>query len=145
MDERERALAAMGVDALNASLAGLGYPLIVSSSDVRMAEPVVGDIPNAVVERPGVAPLRIVFGRDLNIWVGPYSEVVTVPVSEETRGLMEEVITKVLMSEIVCSYRRRSVELVLRLPDHEPWMRLRVRGSDLQRLLEPRYQPYARV
>lgn len=143
MNERERALSSMGVDALNASLAGLGYPVIVSSSDVRMAQPVVGDIPNAVVERPGVAPLRVVFGRDLNIWVGPYSEVVTVPASEETRGLMEEMITKVLMSEIVCTYRRRSVELVLRLPDHEPWMRLRVRGSDLQRSLEPRYQPYA--
>ena len=108
-----------------------------------MAEPVVGDIPNAVVDRPGIAPLRIVFGRDLNIWVGPYSEVVTVAASEDTRGLMEEMITKVLMSEVVCNYRRRSVELVLRLPDHEPWMRLRVRGADLQPLLEPRYQPYA--
>lgn len=143
MNERERALAALGVDALNASLAGLGYPVITSSSDVRMAEPVVGDIPNAVVDRPGIAPLRIVFGRDLNIWVGPYSEVVTVAASEDTRGLMEEMITKVLMSEVVCNYRRRSVELVLRLPDHEPWMRLRVRGADLQPLLEPRYQPYA--
>ena len=143
MNEQERALAAMGVDALNASLSGLGYPVIVASSDVRMAEPVMGDIPNAVVDRPGVAPLRIVFGRDLNIWVGPYSEVVTVPASEETRGLMVERLSKVLMSEVVCNYRGRSVELLLRLPDHEPWLRLRVRGSDLQRLLEPRYQPYA--
>ena len=77
MNEQERARAAMGVDVLNASLAGLGYPAIVASSDVRMAEPIVGDIPNAVVDSPGVAPLRIVFGRDLSIWVGESSRRLT--------------------------------------------------------------------
>lgn len=138
MSEWERALAALGVSALNASLGGLGYPMVPSSSDVRMADPVVGDIPNAVIEKPGVAPFRMLFGQDLNIWIGPYSEVVTIAASAERRGLMEEMITKVLTSEVICNIRRRSVELILQLPGHEPWTRLRVHGAHRQPTLKPR-------
>lgn len=143
MNDRERALAELGIGALNASLAGLGYAPIGASSDVRMADPVVGEIPNAVVERPGVAPLRLVFGRDLDIWVGPYSEVVEAPVGEKTRARVEALITRVLRSEVHCRYRKKSVELMLRIPDEDPWLRLKVRGVGQQTTLEPRYEPYA--
>lgn len=116
MNEQERVSAARGIDACNASLAGLGYPPIGANPDVRMADPVVGDIPSAVVDRPGVAPLRLVFGRDLDIWVGPYSEVVSIPAGEDSRERMEELITRVLKSEVLCRPRRKSVELILQSP-----------------------------
>ncbi|MEO3939434.1 hypothetical protein V3N99_22230 (plasmid) [Dermatophilaceae bacterium Soc4.6] len=144
MTDHELALAELGIEALNASLAGLGYPPVGVSPDVRMADPIVGEIPNAVVERLGVAPLRLVFGRDLDIWVGPYSEVVGAPVSEETRVRVEGLITRVLRSEVLCQYGRKSVELMLRLPDQDPWLRLKVRGAGREPMLESRYEPYAR-
>lgn len=142
MNDQERVLAELGIEALNASLAGLGYPPVGTNPDVRMAQPAVGDIPNAVVDKPGVAPLRLVFGRELDIWVGPYSEVVCVPVGEETRGRIEELITRVLKSEVVCQYARKSVELILRIPDRDPWLRLRVHGAGRGPTLEPHYEPY---
>lgn len=145
MNDRERASADLGIAALNASLAGLGHKPLGLNPHVRMVGPVVGEIPNAMVDQPGVAPLRFVFGLDLDIWIGPYSEVVTSPVNAETRDRVEESITLVLTSEVLCQVGRRSVALTLRIPDQEPWLRLTVRGADQQPSLEPRYQPYARL
>lgn len=144
MNERESVLAQYGIDAVNKALLKLGCPTISADSDICMAPPVIGDIPNAIVRKPRVAPFRIVFGRELNIWIGPYSEVVTVAVTENTRGLMEETITRVLMSEVLCSFTKRSVKLIIQIPDQEPWTKLRVHGMGLQPSLEPRYEPYAR-
>jgi hypothetical protein len=45
---------------------------------------------------------------------------------------------------VECRYRRKSIELILRIPDQDPWLRLKVRGADLKSTLEPRYAPYAR-
>ena len=143
MNDHERVLAQLGIEALNASLAGLGYPPVGANHEVRMADPVVGDIPNAVVEKPGVAPIRLMFGRDLDIWIGPYSEVVGAPVGEETRDRIEDLITRVLRSEVLCRYGRRSVELTLRMPGQDPWIRLKVRGGDQKPTLSAQYVPYA--
>ena len=143
MNDRERFLAELGIEALNASLAMLGHQPIEENPNVHMVDPVVGEIPNVVVEKPGVAPLRFLFGRDLDIWVGPYSEVVAAPVREETMVRIQDLITRVLTSEVLCRYRRKSVELVLRMPDQNPWLRLKIRGADLKPTLQPRYEPYA--
>lgn len=144
MNDQELAFARLGLEALNSSLAELGYLPIGQNPDVRLADPIVGDITNAVVEKPGVAPFRFVFGRDLDIWIGPYSEVVGAPAREDTIGRIEGLITRVLMSEVLCQYRRKSVELVLRLPGQDPWLRLRVRGGRQEPSLAPLYEPYAR-
>lgn len=144
INDQERDATRLGIEALNASLAKLGYPPVGENPDVRMVDPVIGDIPNAVIEKPSVAPVRLVFGRDLDIWVGPYSEVVVAPVREATKGHIEDLITRVLKSEVVCQYRRKSIELILRMPGQGPWLRLRVRGADREPTLKPRYEPYAR-
>jgi hypothetical protein len=144
INDQEREVARLGIEALNASLIKLRHAPVGENPDVRMVDPVIGGIPNAIVEKPGVAPLRLVFGRDLDIWVGPYSEVVVAPVREETAGHIEGLITRVLMSEVVCRYRRKSIKLILRMPDQDPWLRLRVRGADRESTLELRYAPYAR-
>ncbi|MDQ1294260.1 MAG: hypothetical protein QG608_2143 [Actinomycetota bacterium] len=88
--------------------------------------------------------MRLVFGRDLDMWVGPYSEVVIAPVCEGTRGHIEDLITRILRSEVECRYRRKSIELILRIPNQDPWLRLKVLGADRKTILEPRYAPYAR-
>jgi hypothetical protein len=142
VNEEERVSAAHGIAALNASLAVLGRPPIGANPEVRIAAPIIGDVPNAVVEKPGVAPLRLVFGRNLDIWVGPYSEVVTITSDEESRELMETLITRVLKSEVLCLHRRKSVELILRMPEQDPWLRLVVRGAPEAPTLEPHYEPY---
>jgi hypothetical protein len=144
MNDREREAARLGMVALDASLVELGYPPVGDSPDVRMADPVILDIPNAVIEKPGCAPLRLIFGPDLDLWVGPYSEVILEPVQEETLSDIQDVITQVLRSEVTCHYRKRSVKLVLRIPGQDPWRRLTVYGAHEEARLAARYEPYAR-
>jgi hypothetical protein len=143
MSDRERKAARLGMEALDGALVDLGYLPVGENPDVRMADPVVGDLPNAVLEKPGSAPLRFVFGRDLDVWVGPFSEVVSAEVLEETMGRVRGLITHVLRSEVTCRDQRRSVQLVLRVPGQEPWLRLKVRGATASATLPPRYAPYA--
>ncbi|GEN78512.1 hypothetical protein AFE02nite_02460 [Actinotalea fermentans] len=142
-DQEQQRAARLGIEALNASLVRLGYPPVGKNADVRMVDPFLGVIPNAVIERPGVAPLRLLFGLELDIWVGPFSEVVAVPAREECRRDMENEITRILKSEVECRYRKRWVELILRIPDQNPWLRLRIVGTGRSSVLEPRYAPYA--
>jgi len=143
MNEQERSAARLGIEALNAALVALGYLPMGSNSHVRLADPVVGDIPNAVVEKPGAPPWRLVFGRDLDIWVGPYSGIVEAPLLEDARKDIEELIIRILRSEVICRYGRRSIELTFRLHDQVPWLRLKVRGAGRSSPLEPRYSAFA--
>ena len=144
MNDREREAARLGIAALNGSLVELGYAPVEDSPDVRMADPVILDIPNAVVEKAGCAPLRLVFGPDLDLWVGPYSEVILEPVQEDTLSEIQDLITRVLKSEVSCDYRKRSVKLGLRIPGQDPWRRLTVYGGHEEARLAARYVPYAR-
>jgi hypothetical protein len=144
MNDREREAARLGIAALNGSLIELGFASVGDSSDVRLADPVILDIPNAVVEKPGCAPLRLIFGPDLDLWVGPYSEVILAPVQEHALSDLQDLITSILRSEVTCYYRKRSVKLTLRIPGQDPWRRLTVYGAGPESPLRPRYEPYAR-
>ena len=143
MNATERYLAELGIQALNGSLVRLGYPPVGESLDVRMADPVVGDIPNAIVEKPGVAPFRFVFGRDLDMWIGPFSELLLLPVSEQAMGEIEEQLTQALRSEVHCHYGRTMAKVTLQLPGQVPWFTLRSWARGRVRALGPRYAPYA--
>ena len=144
MNHREQESARIGLEALNASLVTLGLAPVGENPDVRMVEPAVGAIPNAVVDKAGVAPWRFVFGRDLDIWVGPYSGAAGARLVEETRGEVEDLITRVLRSDVTFRRGRRSVELRFRIPNEEPWLRLKVRGADPSSSLERSYEAYGR-
>jgi hypothetical protein len=84
------------------------------------------------------------FRPDLDIWVGPYSEVILAPVQEETLSDIQDLITMVLRSEVACQYRKWSVKLTLRIPGQDPWRRLTVYGAGRESTLEAWYAPYAR-
>lgn len=143
MNDQEREAARLGIEALDRALADLGRPPVGDNPDLHMAPPVVGDIPTAVMDKPGGAPLRFVFGRVLDIWVGPFSEVASAEVLPETRDRVRDLIAQVLRSEVMCRGGRRSVEIVLRHPGQEPWLRLKVRGARAAAPLQPFYSPYA--
>jgi hypothetical protein len=90
INDQEREAARLGLQALDRALMALGRRPVDQNPDFRLAEPVVGDLPNAVLEKRGAAPLRFVFGSDLDVWVGPFSEVVTLKVSEATKDLIQQ-------------------------------------------------------
>lgn len=144
MTGQEREAARLGMEALDQALIGLGRPPVEENPDFRMSEPVRGDLPNAVLDKLGVAPIRLIFGPDLDVWVGPFSEVVLLEVSEATKGLIVHNLKKILRSTIVCQAGRRSVLITLAIPGAAPWLRLKVRGTSVSDSLEPSYEPYSR-
>jgi hypothetical protein len=144
MNNQERELTRVGIEALNAALAGLGYPPVGENPEVRFGDSGGPRLPVVVVDKPGVAPLSFMFGYELDVRVGPYSGVIEVPLGAETRALVEDVITRVLRSEVLCRDRWKSIELMLRIPGQDPWDTLRVFPHAREWRLEPRYEPYAR-
>jgi hypothetical protein len=142
MNDREEYGARLGTRALPEVLAELGCAPLGSNPNIRVAEPDIGDLLTLEVDKPGVAPVRVIFGTELNIWVGPYSEVVVLPLRDETFREAKALISKVLRSEIRSRYRRRSVELTLGIPGNDPWARLVVRGADGAPLLDAKYTPF---
>lgn len=144
MNDKEKEAARLGMEALDGALVDLGYPPLGENPHVRMVDPVVLDFPNAVVEKPGCAPLLFVFGPYLDLSVGPFSEVLVEEVTEATKDDVRYWINQLLRSEVTFRKRWRSVEIVLRVPGSEPWRRLRVFGAGKHPELEPSYAPYAR-
>jgi hypothetical protein len=134
MSDQEREAARLGMRVLDNALIALGHRPALENPDFRAAEPVVGDLPNIVLEKAGVAPLRFIFGQQLDVWVGPFSEIVTVDISHATKD----------DAQATCRIGKRSVEIALQLPGNEPWLRLKVvGGSGAALTLEPTYAPYA--
>jgi hypothetical protein len=150
LSDRERQAARLGEEALDRALVALGHRPALDNPDFRLAEPIALDIPNAVLEKPGAAPLRFVFGPTLDIWVGPFSEVILVDVAAEDDAQRTEVIEdaqrvieKLLRSSITCRAGRwLTAEITLQLPGDEPWRRLKVRAKGAELALEPCYAPY---
>jgi hypothetical protein len=144
MSDQEREAARLGMRLLDDALIALGHRPVLENPDFRVAEPVVGDLPNAVLEKPGVAPMRFIFGQQVDVWVGPFSEVVTVGVSQAKKDDAQWRIERLLRSSATCRIRKRSVEIALQLPGHEPWLRLKVASrSGAALALDPTYAPYA--
>jgi hypothetical protein len=142
ISDQERETARLGTQLLDRALVALGRRPAVENEDFRAADPVVGDLPNTVLEKPGVAPLRFIFGPQLDVWVGPFSEVVTATISEATADDAQRQIERLLRSSVDCRIRRNSAEITLQVASDEPWLRLKVRAAGLAAALEPRYAPY---
>jgi hypothetical protein len=142
MIDREREAARIGLEALDEVLVAHGEDPVHRSSNFHETVPVKGDIPNVVLEKPGAAPLRFVFGIEFDVWIGPFSEVVLLEASEEAKGLIRQRITDVLRSSVAYRAGKRSATIALRLPGAKPWLRLKVHASGLESSLEPFYPPY---
>ena len=143
-DERKKALGRLGMEALDGALVDLGYPPVRENPHVRTGHTEVFGLTTAVVEKPGCAPLEFQFGPELDVWVGPFSEVVMYELTEATRDEVRSLIAQVLRSEVTWRPRWMSVELVLRVPGSEPWRRLRSFGGSRDLGLHPTsFAPYA--
>jgi|tagenome__1003787_1003787.scaffolds.fasta_scaffold20971927_4 hypothetical protein len=142
MSDQEREATRLGMHILDRALIALGHKPALENPDFRAAEPVVGDLPNIVLEKAGVAPLRFIFGPQLDVWVGPFSEVVTVDISDATKDDAQWRIERLLRSSVTCRIRKRSIEIKLELPGDEPWLRLNVRATGLASTLERHYAAY---
>lgn len=143
LSDKEKEAARLGMEALDGALVDFGYPPVGENPHVRMGYLDDLGITTAVVEKPGCAPLKFVFGPYLDLWIGPFSEVVTCKLTEATRDQVQCLIAQVLRSEVTWRARWMSVELVLRVPGSEPWRRLISHGGSPDPGLQPSYAPYA--
>lgn len=141
-DEQKEALARLGMEALDGALVDLGCPPVRENPHVRTGHTEDLGLATAVIEKPGCAPLKFQFGPDLDVWVGPYSEVLMCELTEATRDQVRSLMARVLRSEVTSRARWMSVEIVLRVPGSEPWRRLRVFGAGRDLDLHPSYAPY---
>jgi hypothetical protein len=142
MNDQEREAARLGMSALDAALVALDQRPVAQNPDFRFAEPVIGDIPHIVLEKAGVAPVQFIFGRDLDIWVGPFSEVVLVTVTLASLDLIQQRLQQILQSSVAYETRKRSMVLTLQLADAKPWLRLTSYGRPDSPSLEPYYGSY---
>ena len=143
LSDREREAASLGMQILDQALISLGQHPLGENPDFRITDEFVrGDTPNAVLERPGVAPFRFLFGAEIEVWVGPFAEVVIVPIAETPENA-QDAIKNLLRSSVTCRRRKLWLEIALQRPGEEPWSRLKVLGAGSESELEPIYAPYA--
>ena len=142
LTDREKEAARLGMEVLDQVLVTLGGQPVLANPDFRVGKQVLGETPNFVLEKPGAAPLRFVLGQELDIWVGPCSEVVFLEVSEAKKSIMYQLIEKVLLSSVACKVRKNSVAITLQLPGEKPWNRVKFHSRGLGSDLEPFYAPY---
>lgn len=142
MNDEEREAGRLGMQILDQALVSLGQKPALANPDFRVTEPVVGDIPTTVLEKPGAAPFRFVFGRDLDVWVGPFSEVILAPVRTATEKETQQRIELLLQSSVTCRPGKRSIEIAFQRPGRVPWLRLKVRAAGVVAKLEATYSPY---
>jgi hypothetical protein len=142
INDQEREAARLGMRLLDQALISLGCRPVSENPDFRSTDPVVGDLPTAVLDKPGVAPFRFIFGRDLDVWVGTFSEVVIAPVSDARTPDARYRIEELLRSSVICRPGKRLMEISLQRPGDKPWLRLSVRASGSVSALEPVYAPY---
>jgi hypothetical protein len=143
LSDREKEAARLGMEAFDRALVDLGYPAVGENPHVRMGDPLHELLPTLVVDKPGCAPLKFVFGPYLDLWIGPFSEVLNEEVTEATKDDVQYWMAQVLRSEVTWRARWMSVELVLRVPGSEPWRRLLTFGGSPDPGLQPSYAPYA--
>ena len=143
MRGRAQRHAQVGIDAMNAALSSLGMPPIGDpESDIQFDEPDTY-APQAVLDAPGAAPMRFIFGPLLDVWIGPFSEVLVMDVERQTTSEIEEELTCLFTSQVAYRYRRGSVRIALSQPEQKPWRRLGVSGGfGVFPRLEPLYAPY---
>jgi hypothetical protein len=146
LGDRDREAARLYMQVLDQALISLGRRPVSDNPDFRVTEPLVLDVPTTVLEKPGVAPLRFMFWPDnLDVWVGPFSEVVVVQSSDAgKKNDPLRMIAALLQSSVTCRRKRWWMEITLQRPGAEPWHRLKVSGFDRQaaEALEPIYSPY---
>jgi hypothetical protein len=142
-NDHEQEAARLGMQALDGALVALGQRPVSQNPDFRLSSPVVGELPNVVLEKHGAAPLRFVLGPDLDVWVGPFSEVVLAAVSESSLHLIQQRIEDLLRSSVVCESRKGMMVIKLQIANAKPWLRLKVRASGTSSTLNPFYPAYA--
>lgn len=129
-------------EVVDEALVSLGLPPVRANPYVTFDEPLVADLPTLAFDKPGAAPLRFVLGGDLDLWVGPFSEVVVLPAPVEAqRRALLDVVVRVLRSEVECRRGLLWTSLTLRLPGEEPWCRTRYLGCDFGPAF--RHRPFA--
>jgi hypothetical protein len=145
MSDLEREARRVGLRALDDALIALGASPLRENSDFRATDPDVGGIPAIVLDRSGVAPFRFTLGLDLDIWIGPLSEVVAAPISAATQADLQRQIERLLRSVVTCRRGKRSMTIGLQLPDEEPWLRSKSTARAWRRRLSRRIRPMSSI
>ena len=145
INDLEREAERLGRQALDGALIALGRQPLDRNPDFLDGDPVTGDIPNVVLHVPGIAPLRFIFGPDLDVWVGPFSELVTIEMSQEKLAFAQQRLEWVLQSAVTYESGRFWKKVSLNRAGAKPWLRLKVRAAGSNARLQPSYAPYSGV
>ncbi|WP_240643939.1 TfoX/Sxy family protein [Antribacter gilvus] len=142
MTPEEREATRLGAEALDRALVALGRRPAAENPDFRAGEPLAGIFPTLLLEKPGVAPLTLVLAPYLDVWVGPFSEVVLIVIEESSPGEVQGLLEKVLRSAVTCRKGRWATTVTLQIPGEEPWIRLKDLGTRGKASLEGDFLPY---
>jgi hypothetical protein len=139
----EQAGIELGLGLLDRELGTLGMPPLRQNPDFAEREPFLGVFPVFEVVRPGAAPFRFVFSSGVDLWVGPFSEILEIEAEAENAELIATSVQRALRSVVEVSRVRKTVVITLSLPGSaNPWLTVKVRGSDYEGPFV-RYEPLA--
>ena len=142
MNKQEREAARRGARILDQALVTLGRQPVLSNPDFRITEPLILDFPTVVLEKRGVAPLLFLLAPELDVSVGNFSEVLGFQMSDPVDEDAQELIERLLRSQVLCRFRGRYTTIALQVPGEKTWLKHRVFGWAAAGGLESHYLPY---
>lgn len=143
MDDAEGALVFRGVAIVDRALVSIGGEPLAENPDLELTRSDYGGRPAVVLTRTDVAPFVFMLGHDLDVWIGPFSEVLLLSLADTTASASAALVVKTLRSHVAYERRRRNALLTCHLPGESPWLRLRVRPRGRSADLAASYEPYA--
>lgn len=142
MSASEARAHAMVKEALDTALRRAGLPVIECNADFVVDESGAGFYPALLLVKSGVAPLRLVMGPVLDVWIGPYSEVVSVDTATCERDEMIELLERLLRSKFTITSGRWAVKITAQLSGSQPWLALRIWGRGGVHVPSQAFLPY---
>jgi hypothetical protein len=142
-EERDKIVA--GQLALSAALAEIGEAPLGSNPDLIEDVPYLEVFPTYVAFREGAAPFTFVLGSELQMDVGPFSEVLVLDVDVSADELRDSLV-RVLRSHVDVTVGRIWATVTLTDSNGQEWRKLRVaRTAEARALTTRSWAPFARA
>lgn len=138
----EDASISRGLEALDSALACLGKPKLLANPDFIALEPFAGVLPQYELRKRGAAPFQFIFATELEVSIGVFSEVLSLPVPELNDAEVTDALLKLLTSRVRFKRKRWMSQIQLLNRAGSVWRDLKVLGAKDDRSLASEYEPY---
>lgn len=115
-------LARRGPEALDAALELLGQPPAAEHPHLAGREPLDGLWPRIALDRPGCAPLELVFGPDVQADIAGFAEAWSKPAGDPADAVRDD-LARLLRSHVLVSAAWWGRRLTVCEPARPPWLR----------------------